>query len=766
MSKKSFQRLFRQGSSLPKNKASIELDLSKATTYANIRTLLAQCQYEDVKQACHKYLTNNKNDAEINHLLGVAYLQTGKLDKAINYIEIAVSLNKTVAQYANNLGEAYRRKAKLDQAVSSFEQALQLNPDYAQAHYNLGCTRFAKHQYTYALQSFEKALNYQPKNSTWLAASADAAREQGKFKLAKKRYQEALDNNPENASALANFSAFLLLLGQPETAYANSQKAVSLQPKSAIAHLNLACCLVERDELDEAMNAFADAYELQPDSPHICTNIGNVWLQTGDTAQAFYWFQQALKNDPEDIEALCGMATAQREAGNIEEAEKHLLDLLEKHPEDYRIYSALGQTYWDQGDSQSAIKHLEKAIHFRPTIIKLHVTIGSILASAGKVDLAIEAYQRALTQNKNCVPALSGLATSLKGKLNKTTAQRLLKLSTSKNFKEGTLASIFSGLSYYYDGVKNYPKAAEAIEKANDYFWKHKLRRGWEYNAQLHHKNIKRLIKTFSPEFFKRTSGFGLDTITPVFIVGMPRSGTTLTEQILASHPLVLGIGERNFASLSIQKLRQGDENIDDYPDICNISKEKVIDIAKNYLKLLEEEIEKSNKKGVKFVVDKMPDNYQLLGWLATIFPNARFIHSRRDVRDVAVSCWMTQFRELRWAFDQQNLAARIIDYQLIMNHWEKVLPVDVLQSQYEHLVSEPEENARKLVDWLNLEWDDNCLKFQKNKQLVRTASVTQVRQPIYTKSIARWKHYEKALSPLLTVLDNNADMSYMLPNS
>jgi hypothetical protein len=148
-----------------------------------------------------------------------------------------------------------------------------------------------------------------------------------------------------------------------------------------------------------------------------------------------------------------------------------------------------------------------------------------------------------------------------------------------------------------------------------------------------------------------------------------------------------------------------------------------------------------------------MPDNYALLGWLAVQFPRARFIHSGRDVRDIALSCWITNFSQIRWANDLEHIAGRIRNYQRIMDHWRRVLPVPMLEMDYESLVTDQEAESRKMVAWLGLEWDPACLKFHQTERLVKTASVTQVRQPMYTRSVGRWKHYQDALKPFLQAM-------------
>jgi hypothetical protein len=160
---------------------------------------------------------------------------------------------------------------------------------------------------------------------------------------------------------------------------------------------------------------------------------------------------------------------------------------------------------------------------------------------------------------------------------------------------------------------------------------------------------------------------------------------------------------------------------------------------------------------GAERVVDKMPENYLYLGLIATLFPRARIIHCRRDLRDVAVSCWMTNFRHILWAGDPGHIASRFREYRRLMDHWRAVLPVEVFEVSYEETVADLEGVARRLVAWCGLEWQDGCLAFHKTARPVRTASVGQVRQPIYTRSVARWKHYEQDLASLFRELEQDS---------
>ena len=247
--------------------------------------------------------------------------------------------------------------------------------------------------------------------------------------------------------------------------------------------------------------------------------------------------------------------------------------------------------------------------------------------------------------------------------------------------------------------------------------------------------------------------GFGLETERPVFIVGLPRSGTTLTEQILASHSQVHGAGELNCAREGFESLPAVTDGATSLEALACLSPSIGQQLSHWHLARLQELAPNANR-----VVDKMPDNYLFLGWLYTLFPQAKFIHCRRDLRDVAVSCWMTNFRNIRWAADRDHIAARFHDYHRLMAHWRALLPASLLEVDYEETVANLETVARRVVAWCGLEWEASCLAFHQTSRPIRTASVTQVREPVYTRSVARWKNYELTLGQLFERLRPTPD--------
>jgi hypothetical protein len=266
----------------------------------------------------------------------------------------------------------------------------------------------------------------------------------------------------------------------------------------------------------------------------------------------------------------------------------------------------------------------------------------------------------------------------------------------------------------------------------------------------VHERFVSGLIDGFDPDLFERLAGAGKKTRRPVFIFGLPRSGTTLVEQILASHSQFHSVGELKLARRDFEAIPEL-LGIRDSPVACipDLTRPVVNELAERH----DSQLRALDGGSAARAGDKMPDNYLHLGLLAILFPDAVFIHCHRDLRDVATSCWLTPFRSVHWSNDETHIAARFHQYVRLMNHWRSVLPVAIHDVAYEDTVDHLERVARQLVQACGLEWEPACLDFHKNNRPVRTASVRQVRQPIYRSSLGRWKNYEADLANLFAAL-------------
>lgn len=759
--------------------------MSKPFQQAEILALLKTGQYDLALHQALAWLKCSADNCHALYVAGLAYLFSEQFEKSIFYLQQAIKQKPDNAVYITNLGIAFLRSGDVDAAINNLQQAINKQPDYKQAHYNLGSAYIKNQQAELAIPHYQWLAKQQPDNAEYLSALADAIRETGQWLQSIKLYKKVLRLDANHIRAHTNMGPLMMHLGQIEDAVKHCNRAIELSPELTIARKNLGDCYLQMEQLDNAMEAYADAYEIENNNVELCLAIGNVWLETAEYSEASSWYLKANQIDDGNISALCGLANIEREMNNLPQALALLLSLHEQEPENIDVLLSLSDTLWDDGDAQAALQHLNTVRKLQPQRTAVHAKIGSILSSAGHIDTAVKQYQTALEQDPLSIPAFSGLATTQRGKLENRIVTSMLTLLDNINasaetkpvkpasvnlkpraLKPGARAALHNGLAFYYDGCKQYKTATFHMQQANHYQWQHKSIRGWQYDAEQHEDYISRLIETFNSEYFSSIAAAendevdninsGVKSDAPVFIVAMPRSGTTLSEQILGRHKNVLGIGERNFAAQSFNQIKnnqQTGKQTNNFQFLRNLTKTDVNSISRAYLRKLDDLTRQARKPDVSRIVDKMPDNYSQLGWILTLFPKAKIIHLQREPQAVALSCWMTQFASIRWACHKEHLIHRILQYQRIMQHWRSVIPHRFIEVSYEQLVENQQAESKRLIDYIGLDWDENCLQFYQSEQLIRTASITQVRQPIYQKSVSRWKSYQPYLADLLDPL-------------
>jgi len=702
----------------------------------------------DALALCNRALDSDTDDHQVLHWRGLAQLQLGQLADAEVDLRRAIELAPTHAHYHSNLGETLRRQGRIEEGLEAVRQALTIQPDQRSARINLAVGLLKLERPGEALDALK---GLEPVDARVLALRADAERQRARPIQAARLYASALELDPEHAHAHSNIGPLLMSQGHWEDALRHCQRAVELAPERALPLTNLGRCHAALDQLDEAMDCYARAAEIETPSPTLAINIAEVWLEMAELGEAQLWLDRALASEPENIRALATLARVWIQDERASEARRLLEPLIEQHPDQFVLYSVVAEAAWEEGDIEAAVEHHERAAELQPQHALTQANLGRVLASAGRVDEARERFERALALNPRCIPALNGLAYSLRGELDPVWVDQLESMLDDKALRDGALSSLHGALGYVFDGRKAFDRAAEHIETSNRLQWAHRSRRDWSYRPEHYTRQVDRLIRRFDRELILDRMAQGHPSELPVFVVGMPRSGTTLTEQVLAAHPQVAGVGERQFAGRSFLHLPDV-MGLAMSPDDClpRASREELRQCGDWHLQQL---IHAAGQADVLRIVDKMPDNTSQIGWILSLFPNARIVYVRRDPRDIAVSCWMTGFAQIQWASHQEHIARRLIDHHRLMQHWLSVMPERIRIQDYEALVADPEDQIRGLIDWLGLDWHPDCLRFHQARSVVRTASVNQVRQPIYKRSVKRWEAYSRALAPLFGAL-------------
>ncbi len=394
------------------------------------------------------------------------------------------------------------------------------------------------------------------------------------------------------------------------------------------------------------------------------------------------------------------------------------------------------------------------AITVQPDLSIARVNLGGVFEKLGDFATAESSFRAALADEKSKSYALARLALLLRGDLPDADRHQIEQKLAEPDPDEPARVNLLFSLAAVHDAQRSYTKAAACAREANELALANLRDRGLVHDPAEHERLVSGLITAFGPELFTRLAGTGLDTRRPVFIVGLPRSGTSLVEQVLSSHSQFHGCGELPFARHDFEAIPELlGRGVAPLACIAELTPEVVDRLAGWHL----ERLRQRDAGQAARIGDKMPENYLHLGLIALLFPRAVIIHCRRDRRDVAVSCWMTGFKSVRWSNDVEQIAARINEHDRLMRHWHKVLPVPIQEIDYEDAIDDFEAAARRLVAACELEWEPACLEFHRSSRPVRTASFRQVRRPIYTSSRGRWKHYEHELADLFAALANGA---------
>ncbi len=716
--------------------------------FPQAQALLRAGRVDEAEAQCRKILTVEPSHAEALNLLGQIARKRGKHDEAIELIRRAISLRPRHAPFHHSLASVYGDLHQFDETIECRKSAQELQPDNLDANLHLGLAYQYAKRWSEAERVFRDVAERWPREPHGPQALGDCARHQGRNEEAAALYREALARSPNVGMVHLVLGTLLLTTGDLAGGEPHLRRAVELMPRTFPALLNLGSCLTRLKKEREALRFYKQALEINPNDVTLNVNVGLALIGFGSFQEAEKWFVNALRLDPNSVGGLCGLGVVFRETQRPEEAIEQYERALKIDPGS-DAYRGLADALWDVGEIERAERMLREACERHPADPEAHSRLGTILTAEGDFEGAEAKLHAALKLDPYFPQALTDLA-RLQGR--KLTADKRAAMDEAlrRPASMDAHAGLHFGIAQVEDAHDNFALAAEHLRQANALSKAHWQSMGRSYDARAMTGDLQKALAIFDSECFNRTEGFGDPTEELVFVVGMQRSGTSLVEQILASHPRVFGIGESKTVSQSLVRLPSVmGTNRDPIDCLNDLTPVVVRDCAAWCLGRLRRFV----KRPYDRIVDKTPNNYLFLGWLHLLFPNAKFIHCRRDLRDVALSLWMTHFSNIRWASDLDHITNQIRDYRVTMDHWRQVLPDLFLDVDYEILVANQERESRRLIDWVGLKWDPACLEFHQTKRPVRTASVTQVRKPMYSRSIGRWRNYVDVLRPLIEEL-------------
>ena len=518
---------------------------------------------------------------------------------------------------------------------------------------------------------------------------------------------EALIKDYPNEALLHNISgAFYQAIGQLNESLDSFEKAITINSDYAEAHYNLGFTLQQLGQLEAAMKSYEQAIAIKHAYPNAHNNLGAIHQELGKLDAAVKSYEQAIAIKPDYADAYNNLGNALRELGQFD----------------------------------AGVDSLKKAIAIKPDFAQAQNNLGISFQERSQVDDAVKQYEKAIALQPDYVSAHHHLSVLKKYTASDPHIAQMQSLLSTGNLSQSDQTRLCFALAKVNEDLGNQDEFFEFLHEGNRL---HKE----ELNYSLDNSQI--LISIIKKMFSSTLSlSYEPSTIQPVFIVGMLRSGTSLAEQIIASHHAVYGAGELNTLADLIEPILNDHIAKDNY----KLSAKAFLSIRQEYLEAL------SRFNAPEDVItDKMPLNCQYIGFILSAFPEAKIIHMKRDARATCWSIYKHYFSSAGngWAYNLDDLAGFYGIYSNIMDFWHQTFPDKIYDLCYEDLTTNQEEETRKLLEYCELDWDENCLNFHTSKRAVKTASALQVRQKMYQGSSEAWKKHEEYLQPLIKALSS-----------
>jgi tetratricopeptide (TPR) repeat protein len=593
----------------------------------------------------------------------------------------------------------------------------------------------------------------------------------GRYAEALKHCKKLCEMNKHDAESFYMLASIYGSLGQYKEASIQFEKVVKLEPTAVVAHDGLGMSHNMLGNFEAAKKAFEDALSLQPQNAQILTKLGFTLYQLGAFDDCEKQLQRALNLSPQSAEILDALGDLRYQKAQYHEAIKYYKRAIAKDNSRVDSHTYMGNSFLRLGKSDKAIPYFEHAITLDPDNLDVSIHLAHALKGVGESIRSMQYYQKALELEPANLIAAAGVIDVHEKSGDFDAAYKILQPLVQQPKVNADIASAYIRLCHRFDSCEDAIEVAEKAlgsdeletnDRANlEYSLGRRFDRLRKFDQAFSHyvlanklsphsfdpvshlAYVDALIKSFNAEFFIRTPRAKVRSNSPVFIVGMPRSGTSLVEQILASHPQVFGAGELNDISEAVLSLSK-------YPfDLNNLDSDVLDNFANSFLQHLSE-LDATSLR----VTDKNPVNFFHLGLISLIFPDARVIHCTRDPRDTCLSIYFQGFSEaFSFANELEDIGFYYRQYERIMRHFKSLNCLPILDVSYENLVSNQEEETRKLIEFIELDWDEQCLQFHKNERFVATPSYDQVREKMYSSSVGRWKNYEAHLEPLYKAL-------------
>ena len=602
------------------------------------------------------------------------------------------------------------RQGRSGAAVKRLKHTLRMFPDFPQAHEELGNALLAQNNPDKAIESFRKAIEL----------------------------------NPENPSALIKLGKIYSALGRKEESEESYKAALALDPIQE--QLASATQLFARGEVEEAEKLCREALKEKPDDVNGLRLLASIASKMEQKQDAIILLERAVELKPKFSGAWGDLAESYSEVDDYGKALDAVQRVIKLQPQLPFGFMIRGGILGKMSDHEGAIKSYQDALNVEPDHMGSNMGLGNVLKTVGRFEESVAAYKKCIEIQPLFAEAYWSLANLKTYTFDESEIKKMEEHAANDQMPISNKAFFHIALANAKEKQKDFGEAWVHFQKGND------LRREEEVydsvQTQVTHDD---LIEVFDEELIKSKKGKGCQSQAPIFIVGLPRSGSTLIEQIVASHSLVEGTKELPDLSLLTRKLTRSRPQGIKYPKAAkDMTDEELIEFGESYLTTT-----KKYRTNKHYFIDKMPNNFAHIGFLKMILPNAKIINAQRNPLDSCISSYKQLFyKGQSWSYDLFEIGEYYLEYQRMMDHWHQVIPGEILDLKYDNLINNQQHETERLLNYCGLEWEEGCLKFYETKRSINTASSEQVRQPIYKGAMNAWKNYESHIEPLIETLE------------
>jgi len=726
--------------------------------------------------------------------LCMALHSQGQDDEAFLHGTQAISLDPDLGDAWNNLGNIYKSGNRLAEARQHYEKALSLDNGDPRVHVNAGSVNQLLGDLDTAEKHYRIAIAIQPAFVSAWNNLATTLQRQERSEETDKAYRHALALQPDNAETLTNYGTFLQARGDTDAARDHLRKAIHVDPGYVGGYIGMGNLCEKLNERDGIRKYYDKALLLEPNNSTVLCNLGYRFYENGHQREAVEHFKRALKSNPNSAKALAGLGKALLRQGEEATAAKDIERAVELAPWDIHVHIARALLYKEQHRNNDARSEWQYVIDKQPGMSDGYIGLAGHQADSGNMEAARTTYhaaeehgaaglrlynawsqQEEKANNLDAAESLAGKAVALDANYPGLTILRAKLARRRKDYSDAlallqridsdTIESNLIKSGYLFELGNNLDKLARYTEAFAAYDAANQAKNeyiGRVYDAEEDRQQFQQWRAFFTAENMQRLRESAIAPAqgpTPVFIVGFPRSGTSLLEQILGSHPQIAPCGELLFlGDINDRKAVEIIGSKLPYPNLlldntAPLTTEKLSAMQNYYL----DGVESLGMPAAdtRWVTDKMPHNAVHLGLITLLFPDSPIIHISRHPFNSCLSAYFSNFLAgHRYTSSLESTAQHYKQMMDMLLHYRSI-GIDFLEIHYEDLVQDQETITRRILEYIGAPWDDACLQHHKSDRVVKTASYEQVTQKIYTSSLYRYRNYREAVKPLVPILES-----------